>query len=164
MTMERQSGTRVSLFSRCLAWIYVACCAFIVVSLIAKSISRRDWPIDAGTTMLLALAVLVFGPLFLFVAVSGRSPGWLSSVENAYDHEARRRGVRAGEPRKGWKISAVSAALVFGGIEIAMGVRMGILTGENGFAVLVFAVVWAIVAVLIWRYFKPRARDGAGPS
>ena len=162
VTMKLKNDiAKVSVFSRALAWLYVAMCVFIVASLLFRTVKQGEWPVGVAETLLLSLAVLVVGPLFFHVAWRGRSPGWLSSMENIYDAEAKRRGLLEKGAARPRRLVAVVAALAFGGFEVAFATWIGVLSDDGGlFPVLVFALGWLVVAILIWRYFNKKPADG----
>src|SRR5262245_34830976 len=86
-------GPKISAFSRVLAWIFVLVGAFVLVFLIADVVKFRRWSLELGPTLLLALGLLVMGPLFLFAAVKGRAPRWFTSLETMHEREAEARGL-----------------------------------------------------------------------
>jgi uncharacterized membrane protein len=151
--------TKVSMFSRVLAWIFVACGAFALIGLAVTAVRHEPQPMSREEIAGLVIGLLFICPLFLFVAVKGRSPRWLTSMENLHGDLARRRGVSASGMRSSRRSMAVSATVVFGVSLAYFGSQMGIFSGDTGwFAMVVFGLVWLIVAGIFWRMYRAAGR------
>lgn len=158
--MKDQQGLKISVFSRVLAWILVVACLIAVVGLLAMVLTQRAWPLGVVQTLFLALAVFYGGPLFFRAAWFGRASGRLGSVERVYDDEARKRGLDPQTTARARPMVAVGSALVFGAGILGFGSLFGVFSDGSGpFPVVVFAIVWLVVAILLWRFFNKRPGD-----
>jgi Na+/proline symporter len=151
-------GSRVSTLSRVLAWIFLACGALVLVDMVVRMFLYRSLPMSPGEAVLLGVGLLLICPLFLFVALKGRSPRWITSLENLHDDEARRRGIREPGTNPPRRLIGGLASGVFGVLLIVFGNELGIFSGETGwFAMAVFGLAWLIVAAILWRNYRPGA-------
>lgn len=160
MSPPDDPGKKVATFSRVLAWVVVACSVLAAAGWIV-TIRKNGWPSSWGETVLALLSASLVFPLFLFVAWTGRSPRWMTSMENMVDGELTSRRI----PRKSAggvrRTVPMVASLVFGVFLIVFGNELGIFSGETRwFAIAVFAVSWAIVAGLLWRQARRRPPPG----
>ncbi len=76
---------KISTWSRILAWVFVICGSFAVVSWILRLVYGGSWALGFGVTVLGVLGLLFIVPLFLSVAIWGRPPRWWSSIEELVD-------------------------------------------------------------------------------
>jgi len=157
---EQQRKPRVSVFSRVLAWVFVVACLLAVVGLVAELVRHRAWPLGVAETLMLIPGAFFVAPLFFYVAWVGRPPGWMSSRESAYDKAAREHGLDPQQDIRNRRVLAVAVAIIFGVFEMGFGSWSGVFSGDSGnFAIRVFAVIWLVVAILIWRHFTRKPPD-----
>jgi len=156
---SNSEGVKISKFVRVLAWIFVACEVLAVV-LTANEIFVLHRPApDGGELLMLLLGLVVLLPLFSFVAWTGRSPRWMSSIETMVDYEAKVRGLPVASRRGLRTIVPVAASVAFGFGLLLFGRDLGIFSGETGwFGITVFAGVWVLVAGMFWRRHMSTSR------
>jgi len=156
MTAPDKTEGKISTVSRVLAWIFLV---FIMLGIASWALLffKYGQPIDPAIALLTALVFMVMLPLIWSVAVKGRSPRWLSSIETMYDREAQRRGIPVGGTRSGRGVMFVVTTVVFGALLIALGQWLGLFEGQTGwFAAAVFFVAWLIVVLVLWRNLRQR--------
>ena len=156
MTMEGR-GAKVSMFSRVLAWIFLGCAVLAMVGIAVQMFLGRAVPLQATEAVMFFLGLLIVCPLFLFVALTGRSPHWMSSMDNLFGDEAPRPGTAESATRGKQSLVPLAISLVFGLALFLFGMQLELFSAETGwFAMAVFGVVWLIVVAMLWRNFRRR--------
>ena len=149
-------ATKVSTLSRVLAWVVVFCGVSAGV-VWANAILEKGLPALSGGVLFGLLSSAFILPLFFYVALKGRSPRWLTSMENIYDKKAKARGIPLPANGGSRRIIPLVGSVVFGLGLIFFGNQIGVFSGETGwFAMSVFAVAWLIVDVIVWRNYKSK--------
>lgn len=145
---------RVSTFSRVLAWVFVVCTGLGLGNALLRLWLHKTWLLSFEATALLVVGLSVFLPLFLFVAMKGRSPRWLSSAENLYGAHVDRREINGADAKVLRWLPFAAASITFGVFLFFFGYMVEAFSGEGfWFAAGVFVLIWAAVTFLLWRYF-----------
>jgi hypothetical protein len=156
MTSSGEPGKKLSTLSRVLAWVFIFCSLLGGAGWVIK-IRQEGFPAMSGEVILALLSVAAIWPLFLYAALKGRSPRWMTSMEEMFDAPARRRGTPVTNSGASRRLMVGAASVVFGVILFAFGLQLGLFSSETGwFAMTVFTVAWLMTVIIMWRSFGRR--------
>lgn len=156
-TSER--GARVSALSRVLAAALAAASAFAILQFVL-SMGRHEEA--AGTGDPLGLFLLAIGaPLLLaasaFVAITGRSPRWMTKLEMAQDKKLVSDGDVAQSVERVRRMARLGALVSSGVLLSVLGFSFHLFSGETPWVGIgILSIAWAVIAVLLWRHFGKR--------
>jgi hypothetical protein len=152
-------GAKVSVFSRVLAAVLAAVSAFAIV-LSMLDLGQQARALGNGGPLevlfLIAAPPLLFA-LSAFVAITGRSPRWMTRLEDAY---SKRTGTQpeaaqsVESVRRSARLGAVVSCAVLLGV---LGVVFNIFSGEASWVGIgIFSIACVLTVALLWRYFGRR--------
>lgn len=85
--MMSSNQGKVSTWARVLSWIIVVGMFFTLGSWIVRLVNGGSWRLGWIEITIGAVGMLLLGPVFVSIAVKGRTPRWWSSYEDAIDIE-----------------------------------------------------------------------------
>jgi hypothetical protein len=143
---------------RVLAGIFAAYFALAAVKASLALLLHKEWRWDPTVSLLMLLGVLVFCPIFLFIALKGRAPRWFTAFEDLFNQIAEPREARVPGTRRFERIPLLVAATVFGAFFICIGIWRGFFDEESRWIVITaFGFAWVItVGVMYWSYRRKR--------
>jgi hypothetical protein len=154
-----ERGAKVSVFSRVLAAGLAAATAFAIV-LFVLSLGQQEKVVGSGDPLEMLFLVIGAPLLFVasaFVAITGRSPRWMTNLEDAHDKRTRSHREAAQSVEDVRRLARLGAAVTCGVSLIVLGFIFNVFSsGTPWVGIGIFSIAWVVTVALIWRYFGKR--------